>query len=152
MIIYIGADHRGFQLKEKLKQFLVNKGYTVFDKGNDHYDEADDYPEFVSLVAQEIIKDPDNRRGILICGSGVGIDIAANKFPRVRSALASNADQAFLSRNDTDANVLCLAADFLDEETAKKILTVWLMTSFSQEERHKRRIRKIGEIEANNSC
>ena len=151
MIIFIGADHRGFGLKEKLKPFLIDKGYTVFDKGNDHYDEADDYPDFTGLVAQEVIKDPDNRRGILICGSGVGIDIAANKFSRIRSALANNSDQAFLSRNDTDANVLCLASDFLDEEMAKKILSVWLQTPFSQEERHKRRIRKIGEIEANNS-
>ncbi len=150
MTIFIGADHRGLELKEKLKQFLSNKGYTVFDKGNDHYDETDDYPDFAGLVAQEVAEDPDNRRGILICGSGVGIDVVANKFSRVRSALASNSDQAFSSRNDVDANVLCMAADFLDEEEAKKILSVWLQTSFSKEERHKRRLRKIGEIEASN--
>lgn len=150
MTIFIGADHRGLKLKEKLKQFLSNKGYTVFDKGNDHYDESDDYPDFAGLVAQEVAEDPDNRRGILICGSGVGIDVAANKFSRVRSALANNSDQAFSSRNDVDANVLCLAADFLDEEEAKKILSVWLQTPFSKEERHKRRLRKIGEIEASN--
>lgn len=147
MLIFIGADHRGFNLKEKLKSFLVNKGYTVIDKGNDFYDESDDYPDFASLVAQEVIKDPDNRRGILICGSGVGVDIVANKFSRIRSALVSNSDQAFSSRNDVDANVLCLATDFLDEEETKKILSVWLQTSFSKEERHKRRIRKISEIE-----
>ena len=147
MLIYIGADHRGFNLKEKLKQFLLNKGYAVFDKGNDHYDENDDYPDFASLMAQEVAKESDNRRGILICGSGVGIDVAANKFKGIRSALVNNSDQAFLSRNDADANILCLAADFLDEDEAKKILTVWLQTPFSGEERHKRRIRKIGEIE-----
>ena len=150
MTIFIGADHRGFELKEKLKQFLSNKGYTVMDKGNDHYDETDDYPDFASLVAQEVAEDPDNRRGILICGSGVGIDVVANKFSRVRSALANNSDQAFSSRNDVDANVLCLAADFLDEEEAKKILSVWLQTPFSKEERHKRRLRKISEIELSN--
>lgn len=150
MIIYIGADHRGFALKEKLKQFILNSGYTLFDKGNDHYDEIDDYTDFVGLVAQEVAKDPDNRRGVLICGSGVGIDVAANKFPRIRSALASSPDQAFSSRNDADTNVLSLAADFLDEAAAKKILSVWLQTPFSQEERHKRRIEKIGEIEASN--
>lgn len=150
MTIFIGADHRGFELKEKLKQFLSNKGYTVFDKGNDHYDETDDYPDFAGLVAQEVAEDPDNRRGILICGSGVGIDVVANKFSRVRSALANNSNQAFSSRNDVDVNVLCLAADFLDGEEAKKILSVWLQTPFSKEERHKRRLRKIAEIEINN--
>lgn len=150
MIIFIGADHRGFKLKEELKQFISNKGYTVDDKGNDHYDEADDYPDFVGAVAQEVAQDPDNRRGILICGSGVGIDVAANKFSRIRSALANNPDQALSSRNDVDANVLCLAADFLDEEQAKKIVSVWLQTPFSREERHKRRLKKIAEIEASN--
>jgi ribose 5-phosphate isomerase B len=150
MTIFIGADHRGFELKEKLKQFLVNKGYTVFDKGNDHYDQNDDYPDFAAAVAKEVGEDPDNRRGILICGSGVGIDVVANKFYRIRSVLANNPDQAFSSRNDVDTNVLCLAADFLDEEAAKKILSVWLQTSFSKEERHKRRLRKIGEIEISN--
>ncbi|MDP3052521.1 MAG: RpiB/LacA/LacB family sugar-phosphate isomerase [bacterium] len=150
MIIFIGADHRGFNLKEKLKQFISNRGYTVDDKGNDHYDEVDDYPDFVAAVAQEVAQDPDNRRGILICGSGVGIDVTANKFSRIRSALANNPDQAFSSRNDVDANVLCLAADFLDEEQAKKILSVWLQTPFSKEERHKRRLKKIAEIEASN--
>lgn len=147
MIIYIGADHRGFNLKEKLKPFLTNKGYTVADRGNNFYDEADDYPDFAGLVAQEVAQDPDNRRGILICGSGIGVDIVANKFPRIRSALANNPDQALSSRNDVDANILCLPADFLDEEQAKKILSVWLQTPFSGEERHKRRIQKISEIE-----
>lgn len=147
MIIYIGADHRGFNLKEKLKSFLINKGYTVIDKGNDVYDESDDYPDFAALVAQEVAQDPDNRRGILICGSGIGMDIVANKFPLIRSAAVSNPDQSFSSRNDVNANVLCLAADFLEEEEAKKILSVWLQTPFSGEERHKRRIRKISEIE-----
>ena len=151
MKIYLGADHAGFELKEQIKLYLQEKGHEVEDCGAFIFDQTDDYPDFTGLVAQEVIKDPDNRRGILICGSGVGIDIAANKFPRIRSALANNSDQAFLSRNDTDANVLCLASDFLDEEMAKKILSVWLQTPFSQEERHKRRIRKIGEIEANNS-
>jgi RpiB/LacA/LacB family sugar-phosphate isomerase len=80
----------------------------------------------------------------------VGIDVVANKFYRIRSVLANNPDQAFSSRNDVDTNVLCLAADFLDEEAAKKILSVWLQTSFSKEERHKRRLRKIGEIEISN--
>lgn len=147
MLIYIGADHRGYNLKEKLKQFLANKGYTVVDEGNDHYDESDDYPDFAGRVAAAVAEDPDNRRGILICGSGIGVDIVANKFSQIRSALAHNADQAFSSRSDINTNVLCLTANFLEEEEAKKILSVWLQTPFSGEERHKRRIRKISEIE-----
>lgn len=150
MIIYIGADHRGFNLKEKLKQFLVNKGYTVIDKGNSYYDEADDYPDFAALVAQEVASDPDNRRGILICGSGIGMAIVANKFSQIRAASIFNSDQAFSSRSDVNTNVLSLAADFLEEEEAKKILSVWLQTPFSGEERHKRRIRKISELEIKN--
>lgn len=150
MLIYIGADHRGYDLKEKLKQFLLNQEYAVTDKGNDHYDENDDYPDFAGLVAKEVAEDSDNRRGILICGSGLGMNIAANKFSQIRSTLVLNADQAFSSRSHTNANILCLAADFTDEEVAKKILTVWLQTPFSGEERHKRRLRKIGEIEASN--
>ena len=147
MLIYIGADHRGYNLKEKIKQFLSKKGYTVVDEGNDHYDESDDYPDFASRVAVAVVEDPDNRRGILICGSGIGTNIVANKIQGIRAAKVDNSDQAFLSRKDTDCNVLSLGADFLEEEEAKKILSVWLMTPFSGEERHKRRIRKIGEIE-----
>jgi len=150
MIIYLGADHRGFELKGSLKKFLSEKGYTVVDEGNDRYEENDDYPDFVSLVAKEVAQDPDNRRGILICGSGVGIDVAANKFSLIRSALANTPDQAFSSRNDVDANVLCLSADFLEEEDVKKITSVWLQTPFSGEERHKRRLAKINEIERSN--
>jgi len=148
MLIYIGADHKGFQLKESLKKFLKDKGYEVVDVGNNHYDENDDYPDFAKLVARAISQDPFNRRGILICGSGIGMDIVANKFKNVRSALVSNSDQAYLSRNDDDANVLSLAADFLDEEQAQKILTTWLVTPFSNKEHHKRRLEKITEIES----
>jgi len=148
MLIYIGADHKGFQLKESLKKFLKDKGYEVVDVGNNHYDENDDYPDFAKLVARAISQDPFNRRGILICGSGIGMDIVANKFKNVRSALVSNSDQAYLSRNDDDANVLSLAADFIDEEQAQKILTTWLVTPFSNKEHHKRRLGKITSIEA----
>ena len=147
MLIYIGADHRGFQLKEALKKFLKDQGYELIDVGNDHYDEQDDYPDFAKLAARSVNQDPFNRRGVLICGSGVGVDIVANKFDGVRSALAFNADQAYLSRYDDDVNVLSLAADFLDEETAKQILKTWLATAFSNKEHHKRRLNKIREIE-----
>ncbi len=150
MLIYIGADHRGFQLKEILKQFLKDQGYEVVDVGNDHYDEQDDYPDFAKLVARAVSQDFFNRRGILICGSGVGMDIVANKFRGVRSALVSNPDQAYLSRNDDDSNILSLAADFLNEETAKQILKTWLATPFFDKEHYRRRLEKIREIELKN--
>lgn len=147
MLIYIGADHRGFQLKESLKNYLKGSGYEVVDVGNDKYVAGDDYPDFAALAAKKVSLDPENSRGILICGSGVGVDVAANKFKNVRSALAFNAEQAAASRSDDNANVLSLAADYLDEDSAKKILSVWLATNFSGEERHQRRLRKIEDIE-----
>ncbi len=147
MLIYIGADHRGFQLKETLKKYLKDQGYEVLDVGNDKYNENDDYPDFAKLTAQAVGQDPWNRRGILICGSGVGVDIVANKFKGVRSALINNPNQAYLSRHDDDANILSLAAEFTDKEIAEQILKTWLTTPFSGEEHHKRRLDKIGEIE-----
>jgi ribose 5-phosphate isomerase B len=160
MAIYIGSDHRGFQLKNSLVEFLRAQGYEVFDLGNNQYDENDDYPDFAQLVARKVSTasaelrglEADQRRnrevrGILLCGSGVGVDIAANKFQGIRSALVFNKKQAFLSRNDDDTNVLSLAADFIKEEEAKEIIEIWLQTPFSGEERHKRRIAKIEKLE-----
>ncbi len=147
MIIYIGADHRGFNLKEILKNYLKDSGYTVSDLGDEKYDENDDYPDFAVKVAKKVSADPTGSRGVLICGSGVGVDVVANRFPYIRSGLAISTDQILAARNDDDINVLSLAADFIDEETAKKILSVWLQTSFSGEERFKRRLDKIKEID-----
>ena len=147
MIIYIGADHRGFELKEYLKNFLKTNAYEVVDVGNDHYDENDDYPDFAEAVGQKVSVDFDNSRGVVICGSGVGVDVVVNKFRNIRSVLAFSSDQAFDSRNDDNNNVIALPADFLDQEKAKKILQTWLQTPFSKEERHKRRLEKIAQLE-----
>lgn len=147
MLIYIGADHRGFNLKETLKKFLKDQGYEVVDVGNEVYDENDDYPDFAALVSRAISQGPVNCRGILICGSGVGVDIVANKFKGVRSALVNIPDQAYLSRNDDDTNVLSLAADFLSEDDAKKILSTFLQTPFSGKENYRRRLGKIRQLE-----
>ncbi|MDO8429773.1 MAG: RpiB/LacA/LacB family sugar-phosphate isomerase [bacterium] len=143
MLIYIGSDHRGFKLKESLKIYLKESGYEIADVGNSVFDQADDYPDFGKAVAKEISLDPENSRGILICGSGVGMDVVANRFKNVRSVLASTPDQAASSRNDDNTNVLSIAADFLTESEVKKILTIWLQTDFSEEERHRRRLEKI---------
>jgi len=147
MVIYIGADHRGFKLKEFLKEFLRSQGYRVEDVGNDRYDENDDYPDFAEAVARKVSLDYENARGILICGSGVGVSIVANRFMKVRAALIFTNDQAFDARNDDDANVLCLAADYLEPETARGIVTVWFQTPFAGDERFRRRLKKIDAIE-----
>ncbi len=147
MIIYIGADHRGFELKESLKVFLKDKGYQVVDLGNDHYDENDDYPDFAEAVARKVSLNYDNARGVLICGSGVGADVVANKFRNVRSALVANPDQAYDARNDDDANVLSLGANYLNKQEAEKIVFTWVGTPFAGEERHRRRLGKIRNLE-----
>lgn len=150
MLIYLGADHRGFKLKETLKNFLKKQNYEVVDVGNVEYNENDDYPDFAKAAAQAVSEDFENRRGIVICGSGAGVDIVANKFDGVRSILANNIEQAILSRKDDDTNVLALAAEFTNEDLAKEISIAWLKTQFSGEEKYKRRIAKINEYEKEN--
>ncbi|MBI2592559.1 MAG: RpiB/LacA/LacB family sugar-phosphate isomerase [Candidatus Colwellbacteria bacterium] len=147
MIIYIGADHRGFNLKGILKNYLKESGYTAVDLGDDRYDENDDYVDFAVKVAKKVGGDPIGGKGVLICGSGVGVDVVANRFPGVRSALAISTDQVLMARKDDDVNILSLAADFTDEDTAKKILSVWLQTPFSGEERYQRRLNKLKELD-----
>ncbi|HXF44472.1 MAG TPA: RpiB/LacA/LacB family sugar-phosphate isomerase [Candidatus Paceibacterota bacterium] len=147
MVIYIGADHRGFKLKEHLKNFLKGKGYQVVDVGAATFEEDDDYPDFAEAVARKVSLDYENARGILICASGVGVDVVANKFRNVRSSLVLTPDQAFDSRNDDNANVLSLAAEYVKPEEAQKIVTVWLETPFAAEERFRRRLDKISRLE-----
>lgn len=149
MNIYIAADHRGFQLKEDLKKYLGSSGYKLVDLGNDHYDENDDYPEFAGKVAEKVSKDTEGR-GIVICRSGVGVDIVANKFDGVRSALVGNKEQAYLSRNDNNVNVIAIAADFLGLDSAIDIVKTFLQTPFSGREKNKRRLEEITEIEKDN--
>lgn len=147
MIVYIGSDHRGYALKESLKRFLSGLGHEVRDLGNDRYDEDDDYPDFAGRVAAEVSKRPSEARGIVICGSGIGADVTANKFSGVRSALAATPPQARASRNDDDTNVLALASDFVGEKAAEEIAEAWIDAPFRGEERHARRIKKIAEYE-----
>src|SRR3989344_6520810 len=146
MLIYIGADHRGFRLKESLKQYLKNSGYEVVDVGAEKLVEGDDYQDFAALAARKVSLDPENSRGILICGSGVGMDVVANKFKNVRSALALNPDQAAASKNDDNTNVLCFASDYIEEAEAQKITSAWMSAQFSGEERFQRRLRKIEDL------
>lgn len=148
-MIYLGADHRGFELKEKLRQRLIDEGYKVTDLGNDHLDPGDDYVDFSKKVAEAVVGEPQNR-GILLCGSGAGVDIVANKIDGVRSALVDDIHQAIQAREHEDANVLSLPADKLDLEQTYPIVEAFLKTGFSNEKRHARRIEKIEEIEEGN--
>lgn len=147
MVIYLGTDHRGFELKESVKAELLSQGYQVVDLGDTRKDEEDDYVDFAAAVAKKISLDPVLSRGILFCGSGAGVDIVANKFRKVRSVLGILPDQVYDARHDDDANVLSIAANFTGEEQAKEMVRIFIQTSFGGDERYRRRLEKIAQIE-----
>jgi len=149
-MIYLAADHRGFQLKEELKRYLLEHNFETEDAGALDYDKTDDYVDFAASASEKIAENPSRHKGIFFCGSGHGVDIVANKFHGLRAALCFNTQVAAQSREHEDANVLVLAADWITQEEAKDIVTVWLGKSFSGEERHVRRLKKIEEIEDKN--
>src|SRR3990172_83533 len=136
--VYIGSDHRGFELKEKIFQWLVDGEYKVEDFGAYELDPGDDYTLFAEKVASVVGKDK-YALGILLCGSGVGVDVAANKFDGVRASLGKNADQVTAGRRDDDMNVLVIAADYTGEEEAKLMTKAFLETRFEKTTRHSRR-------------
>jgi ribose 5-phosphate isomerase B len=146
MKIAIGSDHAGFELKENVKKFLKEKGHEYHDFGAETLDPQDDYPEYGRKVA-EAVASGEYDRGIVVCGTGMGISIAANKVPGIRAAVCYTTDMARVSRAHNDANVLALGGRLLAKELASDIVSVWLKTPFSEEERHMRRIRKINEID-----
>jgi len=148
MKVYFAADHAGFELKEKLLEFVKELGFEIEDCGAYKMDEGDDYPDFVRKAAQSVSKDPKYSRAIILGGSGQGEDMVADKFTNVRSAVyyGGNLEIIKLSREHNDANVLSLGARFLSIEEAKEAVKLWLKTPFSGEERHKRRIEKIDNI------
>jgi len=142
--IIIGSDHAGFSLKEDIKVFLSDMEYTVTDVGTESL-ESVDYPDFGIKVAERVSAGEFNR-GILVCGSGVGMAIVANKFPLIRAVLCLDAETARLSRLHNDSNILVLAGRRTDTDTAKLIVQIWLNTEF-EGGRHERRINKIKDIE-----
>lgn len=146
-MLYIGADHRGYKLKEILKTYLTELGFKYEDMGAASYAPDDDYPDFALAVSKKVAENPEENRGILICGAGVGVDVAANKIRSVRSALCFDAAQARASRNDDNTNILSLASDFTNEEKAKEIVKTWLETPYVKLERYERRLIKIKNIE-----
>ncbi|MDD5476277.1 MAG: ribose 5-phosphate isomerase B [Syntrophales bacterium] len=140
MNIAIGSDHGGFALKEDLKAWLIENNHGIQDAGTDNSDPVD-YPDFVGAVAQGILSGSVDR-GILICGSGIGMSIAANRFPGIRAALCLDVETARLSRAHNDSNVLVLAGRKTDGKTARSIVDVWLTAEF-EGNRHIRRLQKI---------
>ncbi|MDO8598948.1 MAG: RpiB/LacA/LacB family sugar-phosphate isomerase [bacterium] len=145
MKVVIGADHRGFPLKEQLKAWLMQEGHAVEDVGAVALDPVDDYPDFGAAVGRVIAADP-NARGIVLCGSGIGITIAANKIPGVRAGTCTTPEQCRNARADEDLNVLGLSADAHDLDAAKSIVTAFLDTPYSGLERHARRIEKLKKL------
>ena len=146
MNIAVGSDHRGYAAKQNTRDYLAAQGYTVADFGCDS-NESCDYPD-PGLAAAESVATGDNDAGILFCGTGIGMSIAANKVPGVRAALCHDELTAGLSRAHNNANVLCLPADLIGSELIKRVVDVWLRTRF-EGGRHERRVHKIVEYESN---
>lgn len=170
-MIYLATDHRGFELKEKIKQWLTEWGYQYEDCGAFELNPDDDYPDFIHKAAQKVSEDPENNKAIILGGSGQGEAMVANRYKGVKAAVFYGPapkkilgrvyyygwffgwNNFFynvfakpfikLSREHNNANVLSLGVEFLDEDTAKRAIKLWLETPFSGEERHIRRINKI---------
>jgi ribose 5-phosphate isomerase B len=144
MKIYIGSDHAGFQMKKDLIPYLLKKGHEVYDCGPKEYVHDDDYPDYVSVVAQEVSNDP-NIVGVIIGRNGQGEAIVANRFPHVRCAVFYGGPKHMvtLSREHDDANMISFGASFLATEEAHRALDLFIHTKFSGDERHVRRIKKI---------
>jgi ribose 5-phosphate isomerase B len=146
MTVFIGADHRGFQLKQKIVPWLIAEGYTVVDCGNSVFDPNDDFPDYAFAVSDRVIGDPGSL-GIVICGSGGGVTMAANKVKGVRCGQAVNVDDVVHNRRHDDMNVLALGSDHLAETMVKEMIQAFLRTPFSGEERFIRRLKKIADRE-----
>lgn len=144
MKIYIGSDHAGYDLKEKLKIYIKELGYEIEDKGAFSLEPADDYPDFIVPVAKAVVEDVESF-GIILGGSGEGEQISANKIDGIRAIeyYGGNLEIVKLGREHNDANILSLGARFINEDEAKEAVKLFLETKFSEEERHIRRINKI---------
>ncbi len=146
-MLYIGADHGGYKLKEHLKKFLAVEKREFTDVGAKTNKKDDDYVDYAVKAAKEVSKNPIGNLAILICRSGQGMCMAANKFSDVRAALVWNTAEAKASRNDDMSNILCLPSDYISPHTAETIVDAWLETKYSSDARHMRRIKKISALD-----
>ena len=149
MQVYLGADHRGFKLKEKIKKWLEEWDYEVKDMGASEFDLKDDYTLYAEKVGSIVGKEK-GARGVLLCGSGVGVDVTANKFDGVRASIGKTSEQVKAGRSDDNMNILVIAADYTKEDEAKKMVKAFLETKFEGKARQKSRLSDIEKIEANN--
>lgn len=146
-MIYLGADHAGYQLKEEVKKFLKDEKIKFEDLGNHSFDPSDDYPDYAYPVAKKVAE--TGERGLVFCGNAQGVCILSNKVNGVRAAVGLDEYISRTSRTDDNSNVLCLPGRLMTIDQAKKVIKVWLETPFSQAERHLRRLKKIEKIERN---
>jgi ribose 5-phosphate isomerase B len=144
MKVAVASDHRGYHLKEKVISLLKAKGHTVVDDGPAS-EASVDYPDFAALVARKVCRGEVDR-GILICGTGIGMAISANKFPGVRAAACVDEVTAELSRRHNDLNVLCLSGDLLSSRSTERLVEIWMEAQF-EGGRHERRVEKIRDLE-----
>lgn len=145
MRIYLGADHRGFELKESIKEWLVNEGYEVEDVGNRVLDPEDDYVDPAVKVA-EMVEGGNGDMGILLCGSGHGVDIVANRFPGIRAIIGFNAEVSVQGREHEDANVLIIPANWVSEEETKERILLFLQSEVVKIPKYERRRNRIANL------
>ncbi len=144
MKIYVGADHNGFRLRNSLIEYLKRAGYDVVDEGDEHLDPEDDFPVFAQKTVNDVLSSEDDEpRGILICGSGQGMCMAANRFRGIRAALVYDRESAKSSRNDDNSNIACLPAKLLENDQTNVLVETWLTTKFAAAPRFVRRLNEI---------
>ena len=147
MKIYLGADHAGYALKQQIAAFLKRSGHEVVDEGDSSLQPEDDFPQFAGRVVSAMLASgEEDPKGILICGSGQGMCIAANRFKGIRACLCHDMHEARTARNDDDCNVLCLSGRLLNEQSAEPIIAAWLHTPFAAAPRFKRRIDELDQL------
>jgi ribose 5-phosphate isomerase B len=147
MKLYIGADHNGFDFKSELTEVLRAAGHDVIDEGDETRTPDDDFPQFAGRVVTAMKADSDDQaKGILICGSGQGMCMAANRFKGIRASLCMSVEEAQAARNDDDSNILCLPARFMDIAQAETIVSTWINTSFAGAPRFVRRINELDQL------
>lgn len=152
MRVYLGADHQGFFLKNKVRDYLTKAGYQITDYSNEELDPDDDFPKYAKLAAKRVVDEKDDTDvAILVCGGGQGMCMAANRIKGVRAIVASSVEDAIYGRNDNDANVLCLPARVLDREYNiplwRDIVDAFMNTPFAGAERYIRRNRELDQLD-----
>ena len=145
--VYIGADSAGYEYKEELKVYLTEQGYTVVDEGASHGASGTHYPEYAMMVAAAVQADPEHSIGILVCGTGIGMSMVANKYDGVRAAVCGDTFSARMTRMHNDANVLCMGARVIGLGLAKDITDLFLTTAFEDGGRHALRVGMIADAE-----